>query len=108
MIFLVDLNTRFDQVRVKKLSKELLNLNETISIIRVEESWRSVMLKLQNLEGFAMVVDKGNDQKVSTVDHKRVDRSRFLNCDNKDNLWCTYYQKTRHTRGRCWKLHGKP
>ena len=46
MIFLVDLNTRFDQVRVKKLSKELLNLNETISIIRVEESWRSVMLKL--------------------------------------------------------------
>ena len=38
MIFLVDLNTRFDQVRVKKLSKELLNLNETISIIRVEES----------------------------------------------------------------------
>ena len=27
---------------------------------------------------------------------------------NKDSLWCTYCKKPRHTRERCWKLHGKP
>ena len=27
---------------------------------------------------------------------------------NKDSLWCTYCKKPRHTREKCWKLHGKP
>lgn len=42
--FLVSLNIEFDQVRVQIFIKELLTLNETISIIRVEKS-RSVMLE---------------------------------------------------------------
>ena len=25
-----------------------------------------------------------------------------------DSLWCSYCCKNRHTRGNCWKLHGKP
>ena len=59
--FFFRLNAEFDQVRVQILSKELLTLNETISIIQVEESKRSVMLELQNMEGLAMVVNKGSD-----------------------------------------------
>lgn len=27
---------------------------------------------------------------------------------NKDSLWCTYCKKSRHTKDRCWKLHGRP
>ncbi|KAI9173927.1 hypothetical protein LWI28_009001 [Acer negundo] len=27
---------------------------------------------------------------------------------NRDNLWCTYCKKSRHTKDRCWKLVGKP
>ena len=59
--FFFGLNAEFDQVRVQILSKELLTLNETISIIQVEESKRSVMLELQNMEGLAMVANKGSD-----------------------------------------------
>ena len=25
-----------------------------------------------------------------------------------EEVWCTYYNKPRHTREKCWKLHGKP
>ncbi|XP_024021990.1 uncharacterized protein LOC112091778 [Morus notabilis] len=36
--------------------------------------------------------------------------TRFSGKDNqdRDNLWCTYCKKPRHTKDRCWKLHGKP
>ena len=88
--FLVDLNVEFDQVRVQILSKELPTLNETTSIIQVEES-RSVMLESQNMEGSAMIANKGIDQKANTTDNKRTDRSKASNRANKDNLWCTYY-----------------
>ena len=36
--FLVGFNVEFDQIRVQILSKELPTLNETIAIIRAEES----------------------------------------------------------------------
>ena len=38
---------------------------------------------------------------------KRDNRNHQLS-DNKDNLWCNYYKKPRHTKENCWKLHGKP
>ncbi|RVX09598.1 hypothetical protein CK203_012463 [Vitis vinifera] len=56
------------------------------------------MLKSQNMEGLAMVANKGNDQKASTIDNKRTDWSKAFNCDNRDNLCCTHCQKPRHTR----------
>ena len=59
--FLVGLNAEFDQVKVQILNKKLSTLNETISIIRVEESKKSVMLEPQNLEGLAMVANKETD-----------------------------------------------
>lgn len=27
---------------------------------------------------------------------------------NRGDLWCTYCKKPRHTKEKCWKLHGKP
>jgi len=27
---------------------------------------------------------------------------------DRDNLWCTFCKKPRHTVDKCWKLHGKP
>ena len=71
--FLVGLNAEFDQVKVQILSKELPNLNETIFIIRVEESRISVMLEHQNMEGSTMVANEGSDQKASTANNKKID-----------------------------------
>ena len=28
--------------------------------------------------------------------------------ENKDNLWCTFCKKPKHTKEKCWKLNGKP
>ena len=61
-------------------------MNETISIIQEEESKRSVLLKPQNMEGLAMVANKGSDQKASTVDNKTTDRLRASNRDNKKTV----------------------
>ena len=60
------------------------------------------------MEGSAMVANKGSDQKASNTDNKNTDRSRASNREKRDNLWCTYYQKPRHTWKKCQKLHGKP
>ncbi len=94
--FLVGLNTEFDQVRIQILGKEEVPpLNEVIALVRAEESRRGIMLEPKDLEGSAMVAREGN-------------YSAPKGRDSKDNLWCTYCKKPRHTRDRCWKLHGKP
>ena len=101
--FLVGLNTEFDQVRVQIPSKKLPTLNETISIIQVEES-RSVMLEPQNKEDSTMVANKGSDQKASTIDNKKTNWSRASNCDNRENLWGTYCQEPKHTWENYWNF----
>ena len=106
--FLAGLNPEFDQVRVQILGKE-----ETISLIRVEESWRGIMLEPQTLEGSALVtkIEQTQTQERGKANLLRVsekDNKDNMWKDNKDNLWCTYCKKLRHTRERCWKLNGKP
>ena len=44
------------------------------------------MLECQNMEGSAMVANKRSDQKASTADNKKTNRSRVLNRENMDNL----------------------
>lgn len=103
--FLVGLNVEYDQVRVQILGKELPSLNETISIVRAEESRRGVMLEpAPAIEGSAMASTK-------TAEHKKPAQqphSATSKTESADTLWCTYCKKSRHTRERCWKLHGKP
>ncbi|CAA6667825.1 unnamed protein product [Spirodela intermedia] len=33
---------------------------------------------------------------------------RYQKWENKENFWCSYCKKKRHTRENCWKLHGQP
>lgn len=74
-------------------------LNEVIALIRAEESRRGIMLEPVTPEGSAMVAQENTNR------NKTKETSKG---DPRDNLWCTYYKKSRHTKDRCWKLHGKP
>ncbi|KAK0574856.1 hypothetical protein LWI29_030147 [Acer saccharum] len=50
--FLAGLNVEFDQVRIQILGKDMLpSLNAVISIVRAEESRRSVMLQSLPMDG---------------------------------------------------------
>ena len=111
--FLVRLNPKFDQVRVQILGKEETpSLEKTISLIKVEESQRGIMLEPQTLEGSALVT---KNEQTQPQKRGKVNLIRVLGRDNKDNLWkdnkdnlrCTYYNP-RHIGEHYWKLNGKP
>lgn len=107
--FLAGLNSKFDAVRVQILGREdLPSLNETISIIRVEEGWRSVILETYRGDSLALVT-KTIGLKVSSTFVNQANQSKSNNKDsNRDSLFCTYCKKHRHTKEQCWKLHGRP
>ena len=109
--FLVGLNPEFDQVRIQILGKqEIPCFNEVVAIVRGEESRRGLMLDSQSIDGAAMVAGSNNNstkkaERSSTSESGKSGQAGPL---NRDNLWCSYCKKPRHTRERCWKLHGKP
>jgi len=109
--FLAGLNAKFDSVRMQNLGKEdLPSLNETMAIIRTEEGRRSVMLETQINEGSALVA-KGTSSKESEVSQSESTikpTGSYKPPFNRDNLYCTYCKKYRHTRERCWRLNGRP
>ncbi|KAG0492319.1 hypothetical protein HPP92_005717 [Vanilla planifolia] len=62
--FLAGLNPEFDQVRIQILGKEETPpLEETISLVRAEESRRGVMLQPQTLDGSALVAKANHREK---------------------------------------------
>lgn len=71
--FLTELDVEFDDVRVQVLGKDLSSLNETIGIIRGEESRRGeeggYMFEPQPMESSAMVV-RGANEKSDGADHQ--------------------------------------
>jgi hypothetical protein len=101
------LSLEFDQVRVQILGKNTPSLEETISLIRAEESWRSVMLEPQTVDRSALVAKTDHQEKGKSDLPKQLDRDNQWK-ENKDNLWCTYCKKSRHTRGKYWRRNGKP
>ena len=102
--FLVGLNPEFDQVRIQILGKlEVPCFNEVVRLIRGEESRRSVMLKPQTLDGSALVSKIKYPEKGKNDMPKHLGRDNKWK-DNKDNLWCTYCKKPRHTKEKCWQL----
>ncbi|XP_044504086.1 uncharacterized protein LOC123224478 [Mangifera indica] len=106
--FLAGLNPEFDQVRLQILGKEdTPSLEETISLIRAEESRRSVMLEPQTMEESALVAKTDHQEKGKSDLPKYPGRENQWK-ENKDNLWCTHCKKPRHTKEKCWKLNGKP
>ena len=106
--FLVELNPEFDQVRIHILGKqEVLCFNKVVTLIRGEESRRSVMFESQSLDGLALVAKTEYPEKEKNDMPKHLGRENRWK-ENKDNLWCTYCKKPRHTKEKCWKLNGKP
>ncbi|RVW91351.1 hypothetical protein CK203_035401 [Vitis vinifera] len=70
--FLVGLNDEFDQVRVQILSKEFPTSNETIFIIQVEESRRSVMLEPKIWKAQLWLLTKGVIRRLVLLITKRL------------------------------------
>ena len=70
--FLAGLNNEFYQVRVQILSKdELPSLNETISLIRAEESRRGVVLDSQDGSAMATRIETAPKHDGGNVDFSR-------------------------------------
>ncbi|KAG0463028.1 hypothetical protein HPP92_021504 [Vanilla planifolia] len=106
--FLAGLNPEFDQVRIQILGKEETPpLEETISLVRRGKQ-EGCHASTTNLDGSALVA-KANHREKGRSDVPVQYQSREGQWkENKDNLWCTYCKKPRHTRDKCWKLNGKP
>ena len=67
----------------------------------------SVMLEPQTLDGSTLVAKKEYSKQGKNDLPKHLGRDNQWK-ENKDNLWCTYFKKPRHTKEKCWKLNGKP
>jgi hypothetical protein len=51
------------------------------------------------VESSALMAADANSSKAITYQRRT---------DDKPRVWCDYYNKPRHTRESCWKIHGKP
>ncbi|ESW18331.1 hypothetical protein PHAVU_006G032000 [Phaseolus vulgaris] len=60
------------------------------------------MLETPTTESSAMKAEGGT----AMITNQK--KSGFSNIEKKEEVWCTYCNKPRHTREKCWKLHGKP
>ncbi|TXG54209.1 hypothetical protein EZV62_019465 [Acer yangbiense] len=88
---------------------EMKTLNETIGIIRGEESRRGVMLETPPVERSAMVVKNAKDSGAA-VPPKGYSGGipAAPKMGSPGLLVCTYRKKPRHIGDHCRKLHGKP
>ena len=65
------------------------------------------MLEPQTLDGLALVAKTEYSKQRKNELPKHLGKDNQWK-DNKNNLWCTYCKKPRHTKEKCWKLNGKP
>ena len=65
------------------------------------------MLEPQTVDGSALVAKTTYQEKGKRELSKYSSKENQWK-ENKDNLWCTYCKKPRHTKEKCWKLNGKP
>lgn len=102
--FLAGLEVEFDEVRGIIIGrKPLPSLGEVFSEVRREESHQNVMLGKKGpifvIEGSAFATTGSSFRRNTIIQRKS---------DEKQNIWCDYCNKPRHTRETCWKIHGKP
>ena len=92
--FFAGLNVEFDQVRIQISGKDMLpSLNAVISMVRAEESRRSVMLQSLPMDGSAMVSHGGGNRNLKlapVLENGKSDLGRPL---IRDSLWCNYCKK---------------
>ena len=63
------------------------------------------MLRLEG-DGSALVTQATRLKETSL--NKPIVQANPSKAINRDSLFCTYSKRYRHTKERCWKLHGKP
>uniref|UniRef100_A0A2N9G6R9 Retrovirus-related Pol polyprotein from transposon TNT 1-94-like beta-barrel domain-containing protein n=1 Tax=Fagus sylvatica TaxID=28930 RepID=A0A2N9G6R9_FAGSY len=63
-------------------------------------------LNIEFDEGGELLEDNPFLQSVTFFWSKAITYQRRT--DDKPRVWCDYYNKPRHTRESCWKIHGKP
>lgn len=104
--FLAGLNVKYDEVRGRIIGRNPLPpIGEVFAEVRREESSRHVMLgkktagSTASMEGSTLAILEA--QVSSRTSHNQ-------RAEDKNNLQCDYCGKPRHTREKCWKLHGKP
>ncbi|GAV68914.1 UBN2_3 domain-containing protein [Cephalotus follicularis] len=97
--FLGGLNMDFDQIRAHILSTDPLpSLESAFSIVHSEDIRRSAMHQSPSQERSALYSGNTN-QRGGSIDRIHSGKSPFI---------CDYCGKERHTREKCWKLHGRP
>ncbi|XP_043817009.1 uncharacterized protein LOC110625052 isoform X9 [Manihot esculenta] len=108
---LAGLNIKFDALRAQVLGKEELpSLDEVIAIFLAEEGRRGVTIETQRVESSALVSRNTTTKNYSFEQHvgESNGQAELSKLFNKDSLWCTWCKKPRHTKEKCWILHGKP
>lgn len=91
------MNLKYDQVRIQIMKKEeILSLNELILIIRSEESKRRTMLQPHYTDSSAIISQdcKPRQQLKKVIYYENA----TLGANSRDNLWCTFYKKLKHTK----------
>jgi hypothetical protein len=106
--FLGGLNSEYNPVRVLIFGEEPLpSVQEVFFYIQNDESHRSTMLHPSSQTQSALV---GTSQRTSRDNFRIRDSGRIANApsNDRDKLFCDHYNRSRHTRETCWRLHGSP
>ncbi|GAV83806.1 UBN2_3 domain-containing protein [Cephalotus follicularis] len=99
--FLAGLNVEFEPIRAQILStKPLPSLEDAFSSIQSEDTRRAAMALPAPQERSALYSD-------STVTNVAF-RGKTSGAQARPMPVCDYCGKEKHTRDRCWKLHGRP
>ncbi|GAV70803.1 gag_pre-integrs domain-containing protein/UBN2_3 domain-containing protein [Cephalotus follicularis] len=99
--FLAGLNVEFEPIRAQILStKPLPSLEDALSSIQSEDTRRAVMALPAPQERSALYSDS------TTVNV--AFRGKTSGAQARPTPVCDYCGKEKHTRDRCWKLHGRP
>ncbi|GAV78388.1 hypothetical protein CFOL_v3_21856, partial [Cephalotus follicularis] len=99
--FLAGLNVEFEPIRAQILStKPLPTLEDAFSSIQSEDTRR-----------IAMAIHAPQDRSTlysDTTIANVVSRGKTSGTQTRPMPVCDYCGKEKHTRDRCWKLHGRP
>ncbi|XP_028088711.1 uncharacterized protein LOC114289243 [Camellia sinensis] len=99
--FLEGLNVEFDPIRNRVLGMDVLpSLQVAFAYVQNEESHHSAMLPPTSIDRSTLLSAPSRDGASLPLPSSHP--------SGKDNLFCDYCRRPRHTHETCWKLHGTP
>ena len=106
-IFLVGLDTSFDQLRREILRREpLLSLEECYSLVR-RENLRSTTFHEETTKPEASALLSRQRPSQTSQDHPKTTHQKNSTFE-KDSMKCTHCNQNGHTKNRCFELIGYP